>query len=387
MTAIAIIPARGGSKGIPGKNVKPIAGRPLIHWTLRAAAGCAAIDRVYVSTDDPAIAAAARLIPGVEVLPRDPSTATDSASTESVLHDALPRMGGFDDLVLIQATSPMLGAADLDRLFAQRAAAGATSALTVVRQKRFLWRSASGGLAEPANYQPLRRPRRQEFDGHLVENGAAYLTTRSAWEATGCRLSGPTVAVEMDESSYVELDEPHDWTVVEALLRHAGERRLRGIRLLATDVDGTLTDGGMFYGPDGEALKLFNTRDAAGMLRLRKEHGVELGVITGEDSPAVHARMRKLGIGRYAPGCTDKVAVLRGWCRELGLGLDQVAYIGDDSNDLPALRLCGVTACPSDADPEVRATVDLVVPAGGGRGCVRAFADTIRASLRGAQHA
>jgi YrbI family 3-deoxy-D-manno-octulosonate 8-phosphate phosphatase len=388
MTAIAIIPARGGSKGIPGKNIKHLAGRPLIHWAIRAAMASNAIDRVYVSTDDPHIAAVAKLIPGTEVLTRDPATATDTASTESVIYDALKRIGDFDDLVLIQATSPLLTSGDIDRLFQQRAAAKATSALTVVRQKRFLWRTGAGTyLAEPANYDPMRRPRRQEFEGHLVENGAAYLTTREAWTVSGCRLSGPTVAVEMDEASYVELDEPHDWAVIESLMLHVRQQRMRRIRLLVTDVDGTLTDGGMAYGAEGETSKVFNTRDAAGMARLQRDHGIELGVITGENSPAVHARMCKLGIQRYAHGTSDKVAVLRAWCRELGIGLDQVAYIGDDYNDLGALRLCGISACPSDAPAEIAQAVDLVMPLGGGCGCVRAFADTIRASICGVSHA
>ncbi|GDY12601.1 acylneuraminate cytidylyltransferase [Planctomycetota bacterium] len=379
MTAVALIPARGGSQGIPGKNLKPIAGRPLIHWTLRAAAGCPLIDRVYVSTDDPAIARVAALIPGVTVLDRDPATATATASTESVIHDALPKMGAFDDLVLIQATSPLLTAGDLADGFRKRKEAGATSALSVVRQKRFLWETV-GNLAKPVNYDPLRRPRRQDFAGHLMENGAFYLTTRESWLATGCRLGASTVAVEMPAESAVEIDEPEDWPVVETFLEQAKQHRLANIKLLATDVDGTLTDGGMFYGPDGEALKKFNTRDAAGMLRLKKETGVELGVITAEDSPSVHSRMRKLKIERYAPGSKDKVAVLRRWCADLGIGLDQVAYIGDDFNDLPALRLCGYGACPSDADPEVQAAADRIFAQPGGGGCVRAFADLIRSS-------
>ncbi|MEK7412832.1 MAG: HAD hydrolase family protein [Planctomycetota bacterium] len=387
MTAIAIIPARGGSKGIPGKNIKLIAGRPLIHWTLRAAVGCAAIDRVYVSTDDRAIATAAKRIPGVEVLSRAPATATDTASTESVLHDAMKRVGDFDDLVLIQATSPLLTSADLTALFSARAAAKARSGLTVVRQKRFLWNAKANGIATPTNYDPLKRPRRQNFAGHLVENGAAYLTTRTAWKTSGCRISGPTIAVEMDESAYVELDEPHDWTVVEQLLLHARARRLAGIRLLISDVDGTLTDGSMYYGKTGEVLKRFNTRDAHGMLRLKAEHGVELGVITAENSPSVHTRMAKLRIARYAPGTKDKVAVIKAWCAELGIAPEQVAYVGDDTNDLPALHLCGFSASPGDADPEVRAACDLVTAAAGGRGCVRAVADTIRNAYRGASHA
>ncbi|MBA3935950.1 MAG: acylneuraminate cytidylyltransferase [Planctomycetes bacterium] len=379
-SAFALIPARGGSRGIPGKNIKRIAGRPLIHWTLRAALGCRHIQRVFVSTDDPAIAAVARLMPGVEVLPRDPATATDTASTEAVVFDALPRIGPCDDLVLIQATSPLLTSADLDRGFALRAAADATSCLSVVREKRFLWSSDAGGLGSPLNYRPTARPRRQDFAGHLVENGAFYLSTCAAIRASGCRISGPTSVCEMDADSAFEIDEPVDWVIVEGLLARRRMGRAAGIGLLICDVDGTLTDGSMYYGPEGEALKSFNTRDAHGMGRLREGFGIPTGVISREDSPAVRARCRKLGLELAAHGVQDKVAVARAWCAKLDIGLDQIAFIGDDTNDLPLLRMAGFSACPADGAQECRDAVDVVLSASGGKGCVREFCEFLIAA-------
>lgn len=380
MTAIALIPARGGSRGIPGKNVKPIAGRPLIHWTLRAALACPHISRVVVTTDDEAIAATAQLLPGVEVIGRDPATATATASTESVIADALGRLGAFDDLVLIQATSPLLTAADLAAGFAKRAAAGATSCLSVVRQTRFLWEQQADGTARPVNYDPLCRPRRQDFSGLLVENGAFYLSTRAAVAASGCRISGRTVVHEMAPAAYAELDEPEDWPVVEALLRQRSTARAARVKLVVCDVDGTLTDGGMYYGPGGDALKRFDTRDAAGLLHLREKHGVELGIITAEDTPIVSSRAAKLRIPRLALGCKDKATVMRAWCAELGILPEEAAFIGDDRNDQGVLAMVGFAACPADAAPEVKALADHVCTRRGGRGAVRELADLLHAA-------
>ncbi|TNF32241.1 MAG: N-acylneuraminate cytidylyltransferase [Deltaproteobacteria bacterium] len=382
MTTVAFIPVRGGSKSIPGKNIRPLAGKPLVHWVVEAALGCARVDRVYVATDSDAIAGAVREIadPRLAVVGRSPETATDTASTESALLEFAEAHPDFDRVVLIQATSPLLTAADLDRGLAELDAAGATSALSVVRQHRFLWSVGADGLARAKNYDPVTRPRRQDWDGELIENGAFYVTSRAALLASGCRLSGPTLAIEMDPETFVELDEPADWLVVESLLNRRDAFDLtaaaREVKLLVTDVDGVLTDGGMYYGPDGEVMKKFSTRDGEGLARARAA-GIEVAIMTGEDSDIVSARAKKLGIQRVFRGAKDKVALLEGLLAELGLGWHQLAYIGDDRNDFGALARAGVPACPRDAEPEARRLARFVCTRDGGRGCVRELVDAL----------
>jgi YrbI family 3-deoxy-D-manno-octulosonate 8-phosphate phosphatase len=152
----------------------------------------------------------------------------------------------------------------------------------------------------------------------------------------------------------------------------------RDVRMLVVDVDGTLTDGGMYYDGNGEALKKFNTRDAKGMLMLR-DAGVRVCVVTAENSAAVHARMRKLGITDYFPGIQNK----RAWLEEHGarwqIALADTAYIGDDLNDLESLRAVGLSCCPADAVEEVRNRVHYVCNAGAGAGAVREICDLIGA--------
>ncbi len=158
------------------------------------------------------------------------------------------------------------------------------------------------------------------------------------------------------------------------------------LRLIATDVDGTLTDGGMYYTADGELMKRFDTRDAFGMNRLRKR-GWELAIITAEDTPIMAARARKLKIDRVFLGVVDKVALVEDLLADLGLTWSQMVYIGDDLNDLPVLERVGLSACPADAAWQVRDSVDYVSSRLGGHGAVRDLCDLIEAALDAGQEA
>lgn len=216
MTTVALIPLRGGSKSIPKKNIKPIAEKPLCAWTLDAAAGAAQIDSVYVSTDSVEIAEVVQgLGLGVKVIMRPAEYATDEASTESAMLHFMSQVD-FDVLVTIQATSPLLGSNDLDEALVQFQEQQLDSMLSAVRTKRFFWHDD----ATPINYDPLRRPRRQDFHGTLMENGAFYVTRRDILQRYQCRLGGKVGIYEMDESTAVEIDELEDWVRVERLLLH-----------------------------------------------------------------------------------------------------------------------------------------------------------------------
>jgi len=156
-------------------------------------------------------------------------------------------------------------------------------------------------------------------------------------------------------------------------------RRARAVRLVLTDSDGVLTDTGVYYSERGEELKRFSIRDGMGVERLRLA-GVETGIVTGELSPSVVRRAEKLALRHVLLGVKDKLSAVRGLCAERGLGLDEVAYIGDDVNDLAVLSEIsrrGLTASPSDALPSVRAVVTHVCAAPGGHGAFREFAEWI----------
>lgn len=378
MRWVALLPLRGGSKSIPGKNLRPIAGRPLYGWSLGAALESDCFDTIYVASDSAEIRDDVRRRFGsrVEVLDRDPLNASDTASSESVMLEVVARTPTSDVFCLIQATSPLTRADDFRAARERFERDGLDSLLTGVEAKRFFW-TPDG---EPLNYDPASRPRRQDFAGSVMENGAFYFTRSALLVRTGSRLGGRIGVHRMHDECAAELDEPADWPVIETLLR----RRLtvaKDIRMLVVDVDGTLTDGGMYYDGDGEALKKFNTRDAKGLLMLR-EAGVRVCVVTAENSAVVHARMRKLGLTDYFPGVADKPA----WLAEHGarwqIGAAQTAYIGDDLNDLECLRTVGFSCCPADAVPQVREAVLYVCAAAAGAGAVREVTDLIRETVR-----
>ncbi|HBG70794.1 MAG TPA: 3-deoxy-D-manno-octulosonate 8-phosphate phosphatase [Bacteroidales bacterium] len=148
-------------------------------------------------------------------------------------------------------------------------------------------------------------------------------------------------------------------------------------RLLALDVDGVMTDGGMFVTSDQKEMKKFNTRDGMAM-KIAARLGIEVGFISnGLMEELIGYRAEMIHVNRYYVGNDKKLPVLEGWCKELGIELSQVAYIGDDINDLDVIRKVGLSACPADATPAVKAEVDFVLRTKGGKGCVREFGEML----------
>lgn len=379
MTAVAFVPVRGGSRAIPGKNLRAFCGRPLLYWCVRAAQEARNVDRVVVATDCDEIARAAAGFgfSKLAIYRRSTASASDTAGTEAVMLEYLDRnpLAADDVFVLLQATSPFTRAADLDRALAQYAAGGADSMLSCVRQRRFYWDDA--GM--PVNYDPASRPRRQDFAGCWMENGAFYINRAGQVIDRQNRLGGTVQTFEMPGYTGLELDEEDDWLVGEALMRRhglAGRMPEIPIRMVLTDVDGVLTDGGMYYGECGDELKRFNTLDGKAFELLR-ERGITTGIVTAERTRLVVHRATKIGADHLFQGVTDKLAVVTELCGEAGLSLDEVAYVGDDLNDLGLLRAVGFSACPSTAVASVKAVVDRVCARGGGEGCLREVADEI----------
>ena len=370
---VAFIPVRGGSKSIPLKNIKIMNGKPLVYWTVKAAAECAGIDRVYVATDSEKIRETVEAfeMDKVEVIERSAESASDTASTEFAMLEFAEKYE-FESIVLIQATSPLLTSEDLDKGCKLFEAPGTDSVLSVVRQKRFHWEEDSNGYVHATNYDVFHRPRRQEFDGYLVENGAFYFTSKKLLMESKNRISGNIKACEMCEDSFIEIDEPSDWIILESLMKKKLVEKNAGkkIRLVATDCDGVLTDGGMYYTESGDELKKFNTLDGMGFELLRN-HGIKTAIITGENTELVRRRAQKLKVDDLIMGEKDKLGALEGLCSKYGISLEEVAYIGDDVFDIPAIKACGFGCAPVNALNEVKESADYVTKKAGGQGCFR----------------
>jgi len=378
---VAFIPVRGGSKSIPLKNIKPMAGKPLVYWTAKAACDCKYIDKVYISTDCDKIKetvqsfiSKSNVFRKLEVIGRSVESASDTASTEFVMLE-FAQFYEFDNIALVQATSPLLLGKDLDEGFKTLSLPNTDSVMSVVHQFRFNWDYDEMGYIHPTNYDVFNRPRRQEFNGNLVENGAFYITSKECLLNTKNRVSGKIKAVEMDPDTFFEIDEPSDWQIIESLMHKKVEKNknhfsIPTIKMLLTDVDGCLTDGGMYYSEHGDELKKFNTRDGMGFSILKKK-GILTGIVTSEKVKLNCYRAEKLKLDIIEMDCKNKASTIKNVAKEFGVDLSDIAYVGDDINDLEALKIVGFACCPSDAISTVKDVVDYVAKKKGGEGVIR----------------
>lgn len=382
MKTIAFIPVRGGSKSIPLKNIKPFCGKPLVCWNIEALEGCDLIDEIIVATDSDKIeeTVLAQSYKKTKIYRRSAENACDTASTESVMLEYInyAHLPQEDIFMLVQATSPLTETQHFTEALGIYQKRIYDSMLTCVRNYRFFWNE--DGTSK--NYDYMNRPRRQNFKGELMENGAFYINTVSNILKSGNRLSGKIGIYEMPEYTATEIDEPDDWIILENLMRkHVLSKRTSQpqIKLFLSDVDGTLTDGGMYYSEKGDELKKFNTRDGMGFQLLR-EAGIKTGIITSENTEIVANRAQKLKIDFLVQGKRDggKLAAAQEICSQLGITLNEVAYIGDDINCRELLEAVGVAACPVDANIHIKNITSInVMDLRGGEGCVREFIDKL----------
>jgi len=378
MSVIAFIPARGGSKSIPLKNIKTFCGKPLIYWNLSALEKTPQIDEIIVATDSEEIANIVSKFnfPKTKIYKRNSKNAQDHSSTESVMLEYINQsnLNDQDLMVLVQATSPLTTEKDFTDAIDLYFQNDFDSILSIVRLKRFFWNE--NGTSK--NYDYRNRPRRQGFVGELMENGAFYINKVGSIQANENRLSGKIGFYEMPEYTAVELDEPDDWIIAENLMKKCkliNSSLNKKIKLFLTDVDGTLTDAGMYYSESGDELKKFNTRDGMG-LQLLRENGIKTGILTTENTEIVRKRAEKLQVNYLFQGLgkNEKLDTVLRICEEENISLEEVAYIGDDINCFNLLEKVGLAACPKDAEGKIKAIPDIkIMKKKGGKGCVREF--------------
>lgn len=374
---IAFIPVRGGSKGIPRKNIKSFLGKPLVYWVLLELQNSNSIDRIVLATDCKDIKATTLSFgfSKVEVYDRAPVNAQDSSSTESVMLEFINASGlnSNDRFMLVQATSPLTTRVHFSEALQLFESNKFDSILSCVRIKRFFW-DESGN---PKNYDYNSRPRRQDFSGELLENGALYLNTVENIVKYENRLSGKIGIYEMPEYTAIEIDEEEDWIVAESLMRKyvIKNPKKHQLKLFVTDVDGVLTDAGMYYSEKGDELKKFNTHDGMAFQILRENH-IKTAIVTSEDTNLVSNRASKLKVDYLYQGKkhNGKLAVVKEICEKEGISLNEVAYIGDDINCFELLSSVGYAACPADAVEKIKNIPDIIqLNKSGGNGVVREF--------------
>lgn len=379
---IAFVPVRGGSKSIPLKNIKMFCGKPLIYWTVYALQNSKSIDEIIVATDSDEIRKVVTdfEFDKVKIYNRNAANASDTASTESVMLEYIEYAQLSPKLIfmLVQATSPLTQSVHFEEGLKRYLDNGYDSLLTCVRNYRFFWNEDGS----PANYDYMNRPRRQDFSGQLMENGAFYISTVADIVASKNRLSGKIGIYEMPDYTSVEIDEPDDWIILENLMYRyilSYKYTERKIKLFLTDVDGVLTDAGMYYSENGDELRKFNTHDGMGFELLRKA-GIKTGIITSENTKIVERRAEKLKIDYLYQGRREggKLSVAKEICKKENISIEEVAYIGDDTNCMDLLNAVGLAACPANAVEQVKQIPGIVeMTKKGGEGAVREFIEYI----------
>jgi N-acylneuraminate cytidylyltransferase len=377
VTTAAIIPARGGSKGLPGKNLKTVGGLPLIARAVKAARAAHAIGGVYVSTDDDDIAAAAGFY-GAHIIRRPPSIAGDAASSESALLHALAQMKAArqtpEDFAFIQCTSPFIRPADLDAAIMRRRSSGADCVFAAVRCPHFLWRQKKSGDAAAVGHNPKRpRERRQTRAAQFAEAGAFYIVKTAPFVRLKNRFCGRCEILEIDSARAMEIDDEADLRRARRLAAEIDSDFIlpRKTRAIVMDFDGVLTDNRVYTDERGAESIVCNRGDGLALEKLRARF--MLLVISREQNPVVARRCRKLGVA-FIQGEKNKAARLAKWLRENKLGWQNAVYIGNDDNDAECLQKAALGCAPADSSPAALAAADVVLPINGGAGVMRVIA-------------
>ncbi|MFF1355395.1 cytidylyltransferase domain-containing protein [Streptomyces sp. NPDC058297] len=411
---LAVIPARGGSKGVPAKNLAPVGGVPLVARTVRECRATRLVTDVVVSTDDAAIAAAAREA-GAEVVLRPAAIAGDKSSSEAaVLHalDAHEALQGaaVDVVLLVQCTSPFIVREDIDGVVNAIVEKGADSALTVAPFHGFVWRDGDDEPAPPAapaaverasveggtdtllapaatsggygvNHDKSFRQMRQDRPQDLLETGAVYAMDASGFREAKHRFFGRTELVRTDPARVLEIDDPHDLARARALAPLFDAHRpgtlptAEDIDAVVLDFDGTQTDDKVLIDSDGREFVTVHRGDGLGIAALRKS-GLPLLILSTEQNPVVAARARKLQIP-VLHGIDRKDLALKQWCEEQGIAPERVLYVGNDVNDLPCFGLVGWPVAVASAHDVVRGAARAVTTLPGGDGAIREIATWI----------
>ncbi len=378
MKSVAIIPLRAGSKGIPGKNKKKILGRPMYQWCLSEAI-FSNLDEVYVFTDDLEIIDQVnkeyQWSSKVKTILRSDENASDTSSTEDAMIEFSEKIDwNYTHICLLQATSPLTTAFDINNVLNKFKNTEIDAVLTVVNTKRFIWDKNNNSI----NYDFNSRPRRQDFDGLRIENGAIYISTKDQFQNSNNRLGGNIEIIEMPEDTLTEIDEVSDLVIMEKLLLNrlsVFKKKLKKIKLLVLDVDGVFTPGTVGVSNDGELFKLFSLRDGMGLDLLQK-NGVKVIVMTSETSEIVNTRMKKLNLELYM-GVKDKFSRLNKYLLEYNINRSEVSYVGDDVNDLVNICSVGWSFTPSNAIAEVKEHSDINLINEGGDKAIREVTDFI----------
>lgn len=402
MEILAVIPARGGSKSIPRKNIQPLAGHPLIAYSIAAALQSQAVTRTIVSTDDEEIAAVARQYGAETPFLRPVEFAQDHTTDLPVFQHALGYLaeqeGYFPEIIIqLRPTSPIRPLDCVDsavKILREHPEADSVRGVVPSGQNPFkMWRINEAGqmvplLSVPGIAEPYNAPR-QALPATYWQTGHIDAFWSKTVQEQGS-LSGKVIFPLLIDPRYtIDIDTLKDWKRAEDLILQGelsfvrpmqqGISKKRSlparVELVVFDFDGVMTDNRVWVDQDGRELVAANRSDSLGLSRMRLA-GVEAMVLSREVNPVVAARCRKINLP-FIQGERDKAKALTELLKERNISPEQVVYVGNDINDLPCFPIVGCAVAVADALPEVCEQADLVLSQRGGHGAVREICDMI----------
>ena len=393
---LALIPARGGSKGLPGKNIKTLGGFPLIGYSIAAALNAKLVSRTVVTTDDPEIADKARDY-GAEVpFLRPAEFAQDDTLDLPVFQHALNWFSDHEDyspdiVVQLRPTSPYRPPELIDeaiQLLIDHPGASSVRGVVPSKENPFkMWVIEPDGkmipLLETEFEEPFNMPR-QELPSSYWQTG--HIDVIRAETIINGSMSGQEIySYIIDPLFSVDLDNLQDWQRAEMRLKSLGSQIILPPRekniipelvsLLVLDFDGVLTDDRVYVNQHGEETVAAHRGDGMGIAQVKKA-GIEVVILSKEKNPVVKARADKLGIPVYQ-GIDEKGPELISILTDRGISSESVVYLGNDINDLPCFPLVGLAAAVADSHPLVIERAQLVLTKNGGYGAVRELCDLL----------
>ncbi len=398
---LALIPARGGSKGIPRKNIRPFSGSPLIAWSIAAARQSKLVTRIIVSTDDEEIAAVARACGAETPFLRPAEFAEDRTTDLPVFEHALKWLvenEGYrpDVVVQLRPTSPIRPKDCVDdavRILLQHPDADSVRGVVPAGQNPHkMWILGHGqgpmtnlldvgGVDEPYNAPRQILPPVYWQTGHIDAIRPAVILEKHS-------MSGKSIyPLLLDPHFTVDLDSLNDWVKAEWLVAFGGldmvwpghPRRSmpETVKLLVLDFDGVITDNRVWTDEEGHEMVAASRSDSLIMGKIKRA-GVEVIILSSEVNSVVAARARKMGVEAiHGVGLDDKARVLQNLLDARQIDPVYMVYAGNDINDLPCFKIAGWAVAVADALPEVLRAADYVLSRAGGHGAVRELCDLI----------
>ena len=394
MKAVAVIPARYGSTRLPGKPLLDICGKPLIQRVWDVVARVHGLDEIIVATDDERIAKVVQEFGGNAMM-----TSPDCQSGSDRVREVAQTVDA-DVYVNVQGDEPLLEPSAIEKLldvFAQEANVQVATLCSPIspddaqspNQVKVVRDHAGNALYFSRAPLPFVREANESADylGHI---GIYAYREEALCSFTSLPTSPLEQAEKLEQLRFLQagipirvlevprmgvgVDTQEDLKRVRDVIRERRRAealdRLKHVKLVVTDVDGVLTDGSLYYGPDGECLKRFNARDGLGV-RLLQKAGIQVAILSGRDCPALRKRIKDLGITEAVLGRLDKRTALVEIMKRCGVTAEEVVFIGDDVPDMEVFEFCGVSVTVGDAPEFVKERADLVLEKYGGNGAFR----------------